>query len=163
MNAPSRQPRVYTRGWPLARRLDFYSIPEPNSGCVLWTGATNAAGYGIINHQNRPHLAHRLSWQIANGPIPEALAALHKCDVRACINPDHIFLGTRADNNADMVAKKRNKPCRGEQQGNAKLSVDEVRLIRSSPGLQREIAAQYAITQVTVSAIKLRKSWAHVK
>lgn len=80
--------------------------PEPNTGCWLWLGGTQAAGYGFFKHAGDT-TAHRSSWILYRGPIPEGLHVLHKCDVRQCVNPDHLFLGTQVDNMKDMAAKGR--------------------------------------------------------
>ena len=95
--------------WTLAQRLDHYSMVEPTSGCRLWWGGTVRKGYGRLGVANRHWLAHRAAWFVANGPIPEGMLICHRCDVRACISPDHLFLGTHADNTADMMAKGRKR------------------------------------------------------
>lgn len=83
------------------------TIPEPNTGCLLWTETIRSNGYGAITFKNKPILSHRLSWQISFGQIPKGVSVLHKCDVRACVNPDHLFLGTQKDNILDMMFKNR--------------------------------------------------------
>jgi hypothetical protein len=88
-------------------------IPEPNSGCWLWEGATNGTGHGRIGWRRGGvsyfAYVHRLAWEQANGPVPDGISVLHRCDVRACCNPEHLFLGTQQDNVRDMHAKGRYK------------------------------------------------------
>src|SRR5512146_713911 len=93
--------------WTLRQRLEHYSIADPSSGCILWVGNTGKNGYGMLNWQNQPWLAHRLAWMDLHGRIPSGMNVLHRCDVRACINPAHLFLGTTADNMRDRREKER--------------------------------------------------------
>ena len=79
----------------------------PSTGCWLWTGGKLSDGYGHLCVHNRRVLAHRLSWEVWVGPIPADLCVLHRCDTPACFNPEHLWLGTRSENNRDMLAKGR--------------------------------------------------------
>jgi hypothetical protein len=83
---------------------------DPRTQCWLWTGSRNAQGYGNISHEGRHLVAHRLAWLLWRGPIDVDIKVLHRCDTPPCCNPDHLFLGTQADNVADMVAKGRHRP-----------------------------------------------------
>jgi len=84
-------------------------IPEPNSGCWLWEGSVDGSGYGMVNRKGKILKVHRLAWEASNGPILGDLWVLHRCDVPACCNPAHLFLGTPLDNTRDMIAKGRFK------------------------------------------------------
>lgn len=95
-------------------------IPEPNSGCWLFEGRTTSGGYGSITLEGKPHGLHRLMWEHVNGPIPKGMHVLHRCDVRSCGNPDHLFLGTHQDNMRDMQQKRK---ARGVAMGKDRLSV----------------------------------------
>jgi hypothetical protein len=100
------------RKTPLQDRLAARTTPEPNSGCHLWTGVVNHHGYGMIGLGERRagiDRTHRVSWRLAFGEIPPGLMVLHRCDTPSCVNPTHLFLGTAADNTADMVRKGRGK------------------------------------------------------
>lgn len=83
------------------------SIPVPESGCWLWTRGTSSNGYGYWKVNGKSMVVHRLAYAAFRGPIPDEIQTCHKCDVRSCINPDHIFLGTQKDNIQDCVAKNR--------------------------------------------------------
>lgn len=95
----------------LKDRLERNYIPEPNSGCWLWLASDHPGGYGQVwdLDEKRPTLAHRASYKVFVGPIPEGLQVLHKCDTRLCINPDHLFLGSQQDNLLDMTIKGRGR------------------------------------------------------
>jgi len=82
-------------------------IPEPNSGCFLWIGTIIPKGYGHFKCDGKTFRAHRYSWELENGKIPDGLHVLHRCDIRSCVNVDHLFLGTNADNMADRGRKGR--------------------------------------------------------
>ena len=150
----SRRPGQYsvlamtiTYAIPLLRRFELQHCPVPESGCWLWTGCVNRAGYGRINVCGRVWLAHRASWLIHRGNIPEGMQVCHKCDTPGCVNPDHLFIGTNADNHADKIAKGRQGAARGESHWNAKLTADQVAAIRSDKRLSSTIAREYGISE----------------
>lgn len=90
----------------MARFTEKY-IPVTESGCWLWTGSATPAGYGQIKAGRKLQRAHRVSWELHRGPIPDGLMVCHRCDVPSCVNPDHLFLGTAKDNFRDCVDKGR--------------------------------------------------------
>lgn len=97
-------------GSTIKERLLYYSVPEPNTGCWLWTAATFSGkygSYGAIRVKNKLSKAHRVSYQTFVGPIPSGLSVCHRCDTPECINPDHLFVGTKKDNSLDMMKKGR--------------------------------------------------------
>lgn len=138
--------------------------PEPNSGCWLWTGCVNPDGYGQIMVNRVVTKAHRLSYQMFRGEIGSGLDVCHKCDVPGCVNPDHLFLGTPADNAADKVRKGRQQRLSfpGEKNGCARLTEDDVKAIRASNLKGIEIAKIYNIAKGAISQIRNRKAWKHV-
>jgi hypothetical protein len=135
----------------------------PKGDCHMWTAAVTHTGYGHVYYEGRVRRAHRVAWHIEHGEWPE-LCVLHRCDERLCVNPAHLWLGTRADNIVDMDAKGRRITARGEGHGFAKLTEADVRAIRSLRGVERQvdIAARYGISYGHVSMIQRRKKWAHV-
>ena len=97
-------------------RFDQYVYPDPNSGCFIWAGGSDRRGYGKFTYGSRVDgsrqqvLAHRYAYERVHGPVPAKLHICHKCDTPCCVNPEHLFLGTNADNLRDMSAK-----CRGRK------------------------------------------------
>ena len=116
----------------LEERFEAKYIPEPMSGCWLWVAALHGNGrYGMMWNKHDYASAHRISWELYRGPIPEDKFVLHKCDLGLCVNPDHLFLGTQTDNMRDMLNKGRGNwagsgrhgnHARGEQSGAARYS-----------------------------------------
>lgn len=106
--------------------------------------------------------AHRASYFLHFGEIPEGMHVLHKCDNRACVNPDHLFLGTCADNMADKAAKGRCNVRRGEGHYLSKLTKEQVLEIRASDAVQARLCEQYGVGPCTISQIKSGKRWRHV-
>lgn len=140
-------------------------MPEPTTGCFLWTGGFESDGYAKIKaFKSRKAIStYRLAWQLTNGSIPKGMVVCHKCDTRACVNPDHLFLGTPADNTADMVRKDRQ--AKGSRQGLAKLTEADIPTIRklySEGWSQQEIAENYMVNQTSISKVLRNETWRHV-
>lgn len=138
---------------------------EPD-GCWLWSGAIfKDTGYGQFStSHSHPVRAHRLSWVIHFGPIPEGLFVLHRCDCKLCVRPDHLWLGTGRDNINDMISKGRSLI--GERNHKARVTAQQVIEIRSlyHTGLysQQELGDRVGINQATISSIILHKTWRHL-
>lgn len=167
----AKQPRTWNSyAMPYAnlngRFYNFVIIPDDPDACWGWGGAKTELGYGRIQKGSPYHFvmkAHRASWEIHNGPIPDGLDVCHRCDNPECTNPRHLFLGTHADNMADASRKgiwegkgrgiSRNA---GATNGRAKLSDDQVQAILrliSAGNRQRDVAAQFGISQPHVSQL----------
>ena len=142
--------------------------------CWLWTAACYPNGYGQVGENERMLLSHRVSYELHFGPIPEGLQVLHRCDVRNCVNPEHLFVGTQVENMRDMHDKGRHSTVdrtgpdvpRGEKCGWAKLTDEQVREIRRAyaarEALQHELAARFGVAQTLVSQIVRGKVWKHL-
>ena len=140
---------------------------DKETNCWNWIAATSAKGYGQIRLLSRAYYTHRISYELEHGDIPEGMCVCHRCDNPACVNPEHLFLGTNADNMADKIAKGRESPVpgiRGIDHYRAKLSEDDVIAIRSAPKSvsHRELASKYGNSIANISWIRNGKGWKHV-
>jgi hypothetical protein len=152
--------------WMSVRRS---SVFRRDGACWLWAGA-KVSGYGHITRRSVQIQAHRYAWELINGPVPNGKWILHKCDVRACVRPSHLFVGDHKENMLDMRRKGRklgnNGNLFGETHGCSKLYEHQVRAIRGlakeGAMTQREIAERFCVTQATVSAIHKRRAWRHL-
>lgn len=129
--------------------------------CWEWQGATTANGYGAY-WDGKALYAHRVSWELEFGDIPEELCVLHHCDNPGCVNPKHLFLGTKADNTADMVAKGRQ--ARGSRNGMAKLNEANVlkirELLKQGCLTQVSISEMFGVARNVISQVSTGKRWA---
>ena len=163
-------------------RVRFWSKVDKgeSGGCWLWTACTHSFGYGLFAFRGKQKRAHRVAWVFANGEIADGLCVLHKCDTPGCVNPDHLFLGTRADNTQDMMRKRRNAFVvhLGERHGGSKLTWAEVReirrlfeerggklgrgrYVRNGKGItQVELAERFGVSPVLVGKILRGELWA---
>ena len=124
----------------------FLSRVNKTNACWLWNGASVEHGYGRLRLFGKLVYAHRLSWELYRGPIPTNMCVLHRCDTRLCVNPEHLFLGTRIDNNHDRTTKGRNGGC--------KLTKEQVLEIRKSTLPLVELSRMYNISKGHISDIR---------
>lgn len=139
----------------------FWEHVDKTDNCWIWTGSINDSGYGMLTVRSKPDRAHRISWRLHNGDIPEGLILCHSCDNRRCVNPDHLFLGTDADNMRDKVNKKRHHW--GESTPSSKLTVSDVvniRRIYSLGGVsQKALSERFGVSQPAIQGIISGRLW----
>ncbi len=135
------------------------------NGCWIWTGATNPKGYGRININQVLYYPHRLMYECRNGPIPNGLKALHRCDTPPCCNPQHLFLGTSKDNAQDALSKGRVRITHhvGEKHGKAKLTDLAVKAILTSNSTLKVMADKYKVSVALIGYVRARKIWKHIE
>lgn len=144
----------------------FWARVEKSDACWLWTGPLINAGYGKFKVESRTRSAHRFSYELRHGPIPEGMIICHTCDNPPCVNPDHLFLGTNKDNSRDMVAKNRAARLRGERANGVKLTTEdvlEIRRLRKAGVACEEVARQFSLTKAHVWRVAQGTSWAHLQ
>ena len=140
---------------PLGIEKRFWRHVSKTDTCWIWNGQINQNGYGIIANKK----AHRVSWEIHNGSIPLDMRVLHKCDIRKCVNPDHLRLGTQQDNINDMFSKGRANKAKGQRVGGCKLTEEKVIEIRHSNSQPLELSKMYNVSLSTIYNIKNGYSW----
>jgi hypothetical protein len=139
--------------------IEQWSMPEPNSGCWLWMSRLSTNGYGLIlngpRHKRTPIQAHRLSYGLYKGPIEPGLCVCHRCDTKACVNPDHLYLGTH-QRNMDDAAKN-------GLMGRA-LNIEQVKEIArlfAAGASNRQVADIFGVAMSTVQRIRNGETWHH--
>lgn len=145
----------------LDRLLDECTEPEPNTGCYLWTRACNPSGYGALFVGGKFINAHRYVWELANGEPLSDRWVCHRCDQRACVNPDHLYAGSAFTNNHDTRRRGRSNDV-GEDNARAVLTETVVRCIRATEGTYKTLAALFGISPTHIRRIKRRESWKQV-
>jgi hypothetical protein len=156
----SQQPLPITQ-----ERIEAKVLRIPEAGCWVWMGGTTVRGYGQIESHKRKLYAHRASYEAFIGPIPEGMYVCHACDNVACVNPNHLFLGTQKQNLQDMASKGRST--RGEKNPQAKLTEMDVHVIKKffftkSDVTDAEIAKLYGVTRSAITLIRKKERWNHV-
>lgn len=139
-------------------------VSEDGKDCWIWEGCIGKAGYGFIRVKDRNLLTYRLAYSIFVEEIPEGKCVLHTCDIRACCNPDHLWVGTKKDNTQDMVSKGRNGygSIYGKDNYNSKLAERDIPKIRRMLGLgysQKHIGDVFGVSDMAINHIKKGKNW----
>ena len=140
----------------------FWAKVEKTEQCWNWRGCINSGGYGGFSFLGEWEKAHRVSWIIHIGPIPNGLCVLHSCDNRRCVHPDHLWLGTKADNNADKTKKGRARGAPWYRNGATKLIPEQVRKIRllRAMGLSTyRLAERFGVSQRNICSILNGETW----
>jgi hypothetical protein len=146
--------QTIARFWALARKT--------KAGCWLWRGHLSPSGYGVFTWRGRWTRAHRLAYELTSGAIPAGTLVCHRCDVRRCINPAHLYAGSAFDNMRDAAAAGKT---RGSRNGRARLDDDQVRAIRELAAIgvkQAELARRFGVPAPTVNHIVHRRTWKHL-
>jgi hypothetical protein len=163
----------------------FWSKAPRAEGCWLWSAGTCKGGYGVFHLRGRSISAHRYAYESAKGPVPVGMFVCHRCDVRRCVNPDHLFVGTAADNSRDRDAKGRGAagrkypgrrmslevrsrivPQRGEVNGNSKLTnaqVIHIRDLKRRGATSKQMAALFGVSPTLIKNVVRLKNWRHVR
>ena len=146
----------------------FWSKVNKGDGCWEWTAALNSSGYGSFGIGGKICGAHRVAWELTNGPITSKQFVCHRCDNPSCVNPDHLFLGDHGVNARDREAKGRGRGAAplGERNGSAKLTEGQVRsirlLYRNGERSQADLGRMFGVTQTVIGDLVRRKTWKHV-
>ena len=161
----------------LIKRI-FEKITIDENGCWLWDNDKQRGGYGMFWDGQKSKSAHRLVYELLVAPVDSLLCVCHKCDNRRCVNPDHLFVGTHAENSADMVAKNRQAKglthwsfihpeikldAKGSKNSQAKITESQVLEIRESDKTVKELAAEYGMSYMGMYKVKTGVRWQHVK
>ena len=149
------------RGLALTRqRIEEKAYPITETGCWIWMGGCSVRGYGQIESFGKKHLAHRVSYKLFKGDIPEDRVVCHRCDNVSCVNPDHLFVGTQKDNLSDMARK--NRSTFGERNARSKLTwdqVDQIKALRKSGVRVVELSKKFKVSISNINAILANKRW----
>ena len=151
----------------LKERFDAKWQENPETGCWDWRGGRSNNGYGGIWSCGKTLKAHRVSYELHVGEIPDGLCVCHRCDRPCCVNPEHLFLGTTADNTRDKVEKGRSNMPKGEDHYRSTLTSSEVSLIREAldrlpVGGGNFLARWFGVDRRTISSVRHGKRWGHL-
>lgn len=155
-------------GAPITREF-LISKTNREGDCIVWTGAISAQGYGVLAETRsskwRLKLAHRLSYELFIGPIPNGLWVCHKCDNRKCINPSHLFASTPRGNTADMMSKRRDRhgTLSGLDSPNCRLTKEAIIEIRNSSERIKNLRLKFGVSKTCITNIRARKTYANLE
>ena len=144
----------------VAERFHSHCVIDEQTGCWIWMACLGRKNYGLFGFEGRLQPAHRVSYKLHKGPIPDGLLVMHSCDQPRCVNPEHLSVGTGVDNMQDCVRKGRIN--RGVQRYNAKLNDGLVREIRLSSEPHLHVARRLGVDTALVQRVRAGRSWRHV-
>lgn len=144
------------------RQVDKTPGHGPNGDCWIWTGLSNRRGYGKMSIDNKTVQTHIFSYRIHKGEVPKGAFVCHSCDIPACQNPNHLWLGDAKANNDDKIRKGRANCQTGQSHHNSKLTDADVLKIREDNRMQKIIAKEYGVAKSQISLIKSGKIWTHL-
>ena len=139
------------------------SVYYKGTRCWEWTGAKNSSKYGCVRIKKKKYYVHRVSYKMKYGPIPKNMCICHHCNIRLCVNPEHLFIGTHTDNMKDASKKERLGKIKGSEIVQAKLTEAQIPAIRKDPRSEKYIARDYGVSKSNIGFIKRRHTWKHVK
>lgn len=141
-----------------------------DNNCILYIGSKNTKGYSVVGPNTlmkfyKTPFLHRMVYMYHNGPIPQGLVVMHSCDNRACVNIEHLSVGTHLSNNQDMMNKGRNNQLKGEENPNSKLDYEKIEFIRRTRKIFSAtlIAEVFNVHQSTIAYVRQGKNWKHTK
>lgn len=144
----------------------FWDKVRKTKGCWDWTASKVGEGYGGFSLKHKSYLAHRISWVIRYGTIPKGMCVLHRCDNKICVNPKHLWLGTKGDNNRDRDKKGRGADRRGENHPMVELTERKIleirKLYKVENVVQEELAKRFNISRPHISSIINKRRWKHI-
>lgn len=146
----------------ISRFWDKVDKSGGDNACWVWRASRTPLGYGHFGFRRKLLIASRVAWELACGSIPEGLHVLHHCDNPSCCNPKHLFLGTNHENVLDSLKKGRRSSRKGEGNGRAKLTLEQVQIIRerhANGEYQYRLAKEFGVSQVQIGHIVNRKAW----
>jgi hypothetical protein len=141
----------------------FWANVQKGESCWLWRGRVGNSGYGAVTFRNKPTNASRVALEITGRPSSNGLFVLHSCDNKLCVNPAHLRWGTAQENADDRESRGRGIKPQGERHGQAKLTEDRVRYIRSSGRPPREMAREFGVSDTVVYLARQGRTWRHVQ
>jgi Autographiviridae endonuclease len=148
-------------GLSLLERIELHYIPEPNSGCWLWCSESKS-NYPTITINNVARRANRVMYELHKGSIPKNYEVLHSCDIKCCVNPDHLSVGTHLQNMQEASQRKRFNSRRGSANNLARLTETQVLAIRADPRGSNTLAKIYDVDRTLIWQIRTRKVWTHI-